>query len=383
MSGDVDSDQLVVPTAARPVPRGRGGTDRTSVPRFLEVGASWAWRFVVVLAAAGVFIWIVARLRIVVVPVLISALLAAMIAPLVDLVGRAVPRLVAVWLTLIGILAALAGIGFLVQTPVRRAVDDLRSQWRTAIDDVKDWLSTGPLGLDADRVDRTFDSIGEAARNYASGLFDEPAGIARMATEIVTGVLVIAVLTFFLVKDGRVMWSWFLDRLHPARRPTVDAAGAAAFRSVQGWIRGVVITGVAEAVMVGAALFIIGVPGALPLAIITFFGAFIPIVGATLAGVLSTAVALTTEGVGTAVVVAIVFLVIQQIEGDVLLPLVMRRQISLHPAVVLLALAVGAAVAGLIGAVVAVPITAAVVAAVSAARRTGTRERLDVDPVDL
>ena len=134
------------------------------------------------------------------------------------------------------------------------------------------------------------------------------------------------------------------------------------------------------AAVVGLALVVLGVPGAVPLAVITFFAAFVPIVGATLAGALATAVALTTEGVGTAVIVAIVVLVVQQVEGDVLLPIVMYRQVALHPVVVLLALAIGAAVAGVLGAVVAVPVAACGVAAVGAARKAGVSEQLHVDP---
>src|SRR5690606_33633429 len=243
----------------------------------------------------------------------------------------------------------------------------------------KDWIVDGPFGVERERVDDVFADIGDAASRYASGLFDEPAGLARMATDVVTGILLAIVLTFFLLKDGRGMWAWLLRRLHPARQDTVDAAGKAAFKAIQGWIRGVAITGFADGFLIGLALVILGVPGALPLAVITFFAAFIPIVGATLAGALPAAVALTTEGVGTAAIVVVVVLVVQQVEGDVLLPLVMYRQVALHPAVVLLALAVGAAVGGIVGAIVAVPVTASVVAAVAAAKQAGTAERLKIE----
>jgi putative heme transporter len=356
--------------------------DRSAVPRFLDIGASWAWRFIVVLAAGAALVWLVARLRLVVIPLLVSAILAALLVPVVDLLDRRLPRLVAVWATFLGLIGALVGIGFLLRSTVTGAVEDLRDQWRSAIDDVEDWLVDGPLGLDRSRVETAVSDIGDAVNRYASGWFDEPADVARTATDVVTGILLSIVLTFFLLKDGRSMWAWLLERLHPARRATVDAAGAGAFQAIQGWIRGIAITGFVDGFLIGAALVILGVPGAVPLAVITFFAAFIPIVGATLAGALATAVALTTEGPGTAVVVAIVVLVVQQVEGDVLLPVVMYRQVALHPVVVLLALAVGAAVAGLVGAVVAVPVTACLVAAVAAARKTGTAERLQLDDVE-
>lgn len=355
---------------------------RTSVPRFLEVGASWAWRFVVVLAASAALVWLTARLRVVVIPLLVAAILAALLEPAVDLFDRWMPRILAVWLTMLGTAGGLTGLGYLLSGPVTGAIGDLRDQWQRAIDDIQRWIVDGPFGVGPDRVEQIFQDVGDAASRYASGLFDDPADVARTATDVVTGVLLAVVLTFFILKDGRSMWSWLLDRLHPARRATVDAAGGAAFRAVQGWIRGVAITGLVDAVLIGLALVLLGVPGALPLAVITFFAAFVPIVGATAAGVLAAAVALTTRGVGTAVAVALVVLVVQQVEGDVLLPIVMYRQVALHPVVVLVALAAGTTVAGVVGAIVAVPVTASVVAGVAAARRTGTAERLQVDVPD-
>lgn len=367
------SRRLLIPNLSR------DRTERSSVPAFLEVGAAWAWRFVVVLAAGAALVWLVARLRVVVIPLLVAAMLAALLAPVVDVLDRAMPRLLAVWITMLGLVGGLVGLGFLLRSPVTTAIEDLREQWRTALADIEDWIVDGPFGVGRERVDSISEDLGDAAARYASGLFDEPADVARMATDVVTGILLTIVLTFFLVKDGRTMWTWLLQRLHPARRATVDAAGGAAFRAVQGWIRGVAITGFVDGFLIGLALVILGVPGAVPLAVITFFAAFVPIVGATLAGALATAVALTTQGVGTAVVVAIVVLVVQQVEGDVLLPVVMYRQVALHPVVVLLALAVGAAVAGLVGAIVAVPVTASLVAAVAAAKRTGAAEQLQID----
>jgi predicted PurR-regulated permease PerM len=340
----------------------------TRVPRFLELGAAWAWRFVVVAAAGYILLWLISRLRVVVIPIVVAAILAALFAPAVDLLARALPRLAAVWITLLGAIGTLVGIGWLLSSPVASATDDLRSQWDTAIDDVEDWAVDGPLGLDRSDVDTAFERVADGARSFASGLFDEPAGMARLAADVLTGFFLAIVVMFFVLKDGPSMWRWFLAHVHAARRDPIDRGGRAAFRAVQGWIRGVAITGAVDGLLIGIALLILGVPGALPLAVITFFAAFFPIIGATLAGALATAVALTTEGPAVALIVAIVVLIVQQVEGDILLPIVMYRQVSLHPVVVLVVLAIGGAVAGLVGAIVAVPTTAAITAAVSAAK---------------
>jgi predicted PurR-regulated permease PerM len=356
----------------RPPDRAAAGGAR--VPRFLELGAAWGWRFVVLAAALYIVLWLIVRLRVVVIPIVVAAMLAALLAPAVELVARAMPRLVAVWVTLIAGIGTLAGIGWLLSSPIVSATDDLRSQWDTAIDDVKEWAVDGPLGLERSDVDTAFARVADGARSLASGLFDEPAGMARLAADVLTGFFLAIVVMFFLLKDGPSMWRWFLAHLHPTRRDPVDRGGRAAFRAVQGWIRGVAITGAVDGLLIGIALLILGVPGALPLAVITFFAAFFPIIGATLAGALATAVALTTEGPTIAIVVAIVVLIIQQIEGDVLLPVVMYRQVALHPVVVLVVLAIGGAVAGLVGAIVAVPTTAALTAAASAAKHDPATE---------
>jgi predicted PurR-regulated permease PerM len=337
----------------------------------------------VTVAAAGyVVLWLVARLRVVVIPVAVAAMLVALLEPAVELVARVMPRLAAVWLTLLLAVGSLIGLGVLLQGPIVEATDDLRSQWDTAIDDVEDWAVDGPLGLDRDDVEAASMRVADGVRSFASGLFEEPAGMARLVAELVTGLFLAIVVMFFLLKDGPSMWRWLLDHLHAARRAPVDRGGRAAFRAVQGWIRGVAITGAVDGLLIGIALLILGVPGALPLAVITFFGAFFPIIGATLAGALAAAVALTTEGPGVAVIVAIVVLVVQQVEGDILLPIVMYRQVALHPVVVLVVLAIGAAVAGVVGAIVAVPTTAAITAAVSAAQRDPDDDDPDDDDPD-
>ncbi len=341
---------------------------RAAVPRILEVGSAWGWRFLVVVAAVLTTGWLLVQLRVVLIPVFVALILAALLQPVVDLLDRSMPRLLAVWLVLLTVVAGLTLLVYLLQAPVRDAIDELSSSWGSARDEIEEWMRTGPLGLDQSQVDSLVDRANTAQRQFRNGLFSSSAGSARMAAEVVGGFFLTIVLTFFFTKDGAMMWRWGVDRIHPTRRTVLDRGGTAAFGALQGWIRGVAITGAVDGLLIGLALFVLGVEAALPLAVITFFAAFFPIVGATLAGALAAAVALATQGPQTAVIVAIVVLVVQQVEGDILLPIVMYRQVSLHPVVVLVALAVGGAIGGVLGAIVSVPLTAAVTAAVAAVR---------------
>ncbi len=365
-------------TVAERRPTGDRTPDRraAAVPVFLETGARWAWRFLVVALAIGLLAWGAVRLRVVLIPVLVALLLAALLVAPVDRLATRMPRLVGTWIVLLTLIGGLTAGAYALGRPIARAFGDLGDEWGSAVSDVRDWLRTGPLGLPADRVDELFAGFEDTRSGFVDGLFDRPASTAMLVAEVVGGVLLTLVLTFFFLKDGPLLWDWVLRHVRAARREVVDDAGRAAFGSVQGWIRGVAITGVADAALIGTALVVLGVPAAVPLMVITFFGAFFPIVGATVAGLLAAGVALAAKGVGTAVVVGVVVLVVQQVEGDVLLPIVMKRQVALHPIVILVALAAGAALGGLLGALVAVPLTAAGTAAVAAVSAA------DADPGD-
>ncbi len=352
---------------------------RHRAPQWLEVGAIWGWRFLVVVASVLVAGWLFAQLRVVVIPLFVAVVLAALLMPLVDLIDRFLPRLLAVWLVLLVAVGVTAIVVYLLQSPVRAAAGELADSWDATRDDLERWLRTGPLGLSQSRIDELAARGAELPSTLTTGLFGGPAGAARMAAEVVGGFFLAFVLTFFFVKDGRTMWRWGLDRISPLRRSALDRAGPAAFAALQGWIRGIAITGLVDGALIGGALLVLGVPAAIPLAVITFFASFFPIVGATLAGALAAAIALAAEGPQTALIVVGVVLVVQQVEGDILMPVVMNRQLALHPVAILLALAIGAAIGGILGAIMSVPLTAAAVAAVAAARSPDSETANDAD----
>jgi putative heme transporter len=354
-----------------------GPSSRATVPRFLDDGARWAWRFLVVAAAVVVLVWLTARLTVVIIPVVVAVVLSALLAPVVELLAKRLPRLLATWIVLLTAIALLVGLGFALSSPIADAVGNISDELETIVNDLEEWLQDGPLGMSADTVDSLSDSIADATERAGSGLLDQPASTVRLVVEVVGGFFLMVVLLFFFLKDGPQLWSWLLDRVRPVRRPTVDVSGRAAIASLQGWIRGVAITGVVDGTLIGAAMLILGVPAAVPIAVLTVAASFFPIVGATLAGALAVAIAFASEGVVTALILGVVVLAVQQIEGDVILPMVMRRQVRLHPIVILVSLAVGGALGGILGALVAVPLTASVSAAIRAASGLVVPDRPD------
>jgi putative heme transporter len=165
-------------------------------------------------------------------------------------------------------------------------------------------------------------------------------------------------LVFFLLKDGEQMWAWFLARVPGARRTQLDGAGRAAWSTLTRYTGGLVVVALVDAVAIGLALLLLGVPFWLTLTLLTFFGAFVPLLGATVSGAVAVLVTLVTNGVTDAVVVLVVVIVVQQVEGNVLQPLIMRRAVHLHPVVTLVAVTAGALVLGVAGALLAVPVVA-------------------------
>lgn len=343
-------------------PLSAGGRPRPGdVPRPLATAAAWSWRALVVAAAAGVALVLLARLRVVVFPVLGSLLLVAVLSPAVERLVRAGwRRTLAASTVLLGALAVLAGVAAAIGLHAASQAEDLRESFDLGLEDVRDWLVEGPLGLSRARVDEVERQAREvlSAETLASGA----AGGARVALEIVAGILLALVVTFFLLKDGPLMWRWLVGRLGAGRGPHVDEAGRRAWRTVGAYMRGTAIVAAVDAVLIGAAAAILGVPLAPAIGVVTFLAGFFPIVGAVTAGIVAVLVALAAEGLTTALILGAVVIAVQQLEGDLLQPLVVGRALRLHPLVVLLGVAAGGAAAGIPGALVAVPLIAAATA---------------------
>ena len=357
-------------------PSGARGTRRREVldvPGWLVTTSAWAWRLLLLAASLVALGWLFVRLRVVVVPVLAATMLASVLSPLARrLHRRGVPLLLSTWIVLIGVAAIVGGLLTGAAWGLSSELGGDQAQWDQVGTDVRTWLQDGPLGLEASTVSELEDRVRQA---ITGGVASFGSSRARLLVEFVSGLFLTAALTFFFVKDGPEMWRWITDRVDPNRRAAVDEAGREAATTLSAYLRAVALTGFIDAVIIGIGLWIIGVPLVLPLAVITFFGAFLPVVGATAAGGLAALVALVTNGPGDALLVIVLTLVVQQVEGDVLMPMIMGRQVPLHPAAVLAALTAGGALAGVIGAFVAVPLAAVASAGIGVLRRHRSEER--------
>ena len=322
----------------------------------------------VLLVAGGLVVlaWLAVTLRLVVVPLLVSLLIATLLVPPVDaLRRRGVPSAPATVVTMLVATAVLGGILALIVPGIVSQLGTVATAAEDGIDRVATWLVGGPLGLEQRDID---DSIDQAATYLQDNAGQISGGVAAGATlvgEIIAGMLLALVIVFFFVHDGRRLWNWAVAIVPAAQRETVDAAGHRIWTTTAGYVRGVTIIALIDAVLIGIALAIIGVPLVVPLAALMFLGAYIPLAGVVVAGTLAALVALVSGGVIDALLVIAVIAVIQQLEGDLLYPVVVGRTVALHPLAILLVLAAGTVLAGLIGALLSVPVAAATWTAVA------------------
>ncbi len=336
-----------------------GRRDDDAVDPFVRKSAEWAWRLLVILAAILALLWLVERLKVIVVPVALAVILTALLVPAVDwLDRRGAPRGGAVALVLLTAVAAFGGIMTFVVSQFISGLPSLTEQVTRSIDNATDWLIDGPLHVSHAQIESAGDTVIKAVRDNQEKLTSGALSTAATITEIITGALLMLFTLIFLLYGGRNIYA-FLTNIVPARtRERVRDAGRAGFNSLIGYVRATLLVALVDAVGIGTGLAIMGIPLALPLASLVFIGAFIPLVGAVITGFLAVVVALLAKGFVYALITLGLIIAVQQLEAHVLQPLLMGRAVSIHPLAIVLALATGGVLAGIVGALLSVPVLA-------------------------
>jgi predicted PurR-regulated permease PerM len=327
----------------------------------------------VIVALLALVGWVMIQLRLVVVPVLIATLIAAAVSPLVSwLERRRIPRTLAVWAALLSGVGLVALAGWFIGAAVADQWPELRDGAVEGIEELRTFASEGPLQLTEQRLEQYQQAAVDAFRRA-----DVTTGAITGATavgEAFAGIFLGAVVLYFLLKDGQEIWRFLVSQVPGHRtRERLLAIGDRSTAVLGGYVRGTATIALVDAIFIGVALAILRVPLALPLAVVVFIGAFVPLVGATVAGILAALIALVSNGLVTALIVLAVVVAVNQIEGDVLAPIVLGRSLRLHPLAILLALAAGTILAGIVGAILAVPFAAVAWSAVKTWRELSGR----------
>jgi len=331
------------------------------VPWALDLAAAWSWRLIVMAAAAYVVFYLLAMFSVIFMPLAISLLIAALAAPVVQSAAKVgINRKLSSAAVVVGGLGAVVLLLTFVGATVSSGFSDLSAQVVDGLEEIRDWLRTGPLQASDSQIN---DYIREAQTAISASSEELLAQVTEVGTaigHIVAGFFIVLFASYFFLADGARIWAWAVRLFPRAARVRADESGKVAWRSLTQFVRATVIIALADAIGIMTVAFILKVPFAPAIGVLVFLGAFIPMVGATISGSVAVLVALVSHGPIVALLMLGGVILVQQVEAHVLQPFLTGRFVSLHPLGVIVAIGMGVMVAGVAGALLAVPIAAAV-----------------------
>ena len=351
------------PEPSATVTAGTSNFSRAEVPYGLDLAAAWSWRLLIIAAGMYLLGTLISFFAVLVVPLVVALLLTALVIPLVDWFERlGLHRGVASIFVIILLFASVGALLTFAGQQVAQGASDLADSTVAGFAEVTDWLKDGPLNLSGREISAYIDSAQEGLTDSLGedGVLARVGEVGTTVSHILAGFFIVLFASYFFLSDGARIWSW-LVRLSPrAARARVDGSGRVAWISMTQFVRATVLVAAVDALFISIGAAIIGVPFALAIGVLVFLGAFVPIIGATIAGTVAVLVALVDQGPVKALIMLAIVIGVQQLEGHVLQPFLMGRWVSVHPLGVIIAIAAGVLTAGVAGALVAVPLAAAI-----------------------
>lgn len=330
-----------------------------AVPFGLRVGAGYAWRLLILAAAIGVFIWLVITLKLLVIPLMVGILITALLWPAFEWMLRMrFPRWLAVALSILGTLAIVTGLMWLVVWQIRVELPDVQASTAVSIENFQDWLREGPLHLTSDQISDYLVQAQALIEEQGQALWSGALAVGSTLGHVVTGALLSLFVLVCLLADGGGIWRWTVRIFPRNAQPAIDGAARNGWRTIVNYARTQLFVATIDAIGIGLGAFLLQVPLALPVAVLVFLGSFIPIVGAVATGAIAVFLALVYNGPWIALWMLVVVLGVQQVEGHILQPLLMGSAVKVHPLAVVLVVAGGAMIGGIPGALFAVPLAA-------------------------
>ena len=345
-----------------PIPTGPSNFAPAQVPWGVDLAAAWAWRFLVIAAAGYLIARVLGFFAVITLPLVVALLIAALVTPVVAGLHRiGVPRRLAAVLVVIGGIAFVALLLTFAGQQVAQGAADLADQVVEGLEEVRNWLQTGPLNATDSQINDVIQSAQDAIsrQSQEGGALSRVTEFGTAVGHVVAGFFIVLFATFFFLADGDRIWAWLVRLAPRAAREHVDGSGRVAWVSLTQFVRATVIVAATDAIGIMIVAAVLQVPFVMAIGVLVFLGAFVPMVGATIAGIVAILVALVAQGPITALFMLGGVIAVQQLEGHVLQPFLMGRFVSLHPLGVIVAIGCGVLVAGIAGALVAVPLAAA------------------------
>jgi predicted PurR-regulated permease PerM len=348
------------PAPAMDIHAGPSDMRPASVPYGVDLAAAWGWRFLVIMAAGYVVLWLVGYFLVIVLPLVVALLIAALVMPVVDLLDKALPRGPA---TLLVVLAVLATIALALTFATQQVVDgstDLANKVVDGLDTIRDWLRTGPLNASEQQIDDGIDQLQAWVTAGSDQLIQRATQVGATVGHVVAGFFLVLFASFFFMYDGGRIWAWLVRLFPRSARARADSSGRVAWLSLTQFVRATVLVALVDAIGIMVVAAILGVPFVLAIGVLVFLSSFVPLVGATVSGAVAVLVALVDQGVFVALLMLGGVIAVQQLEAHVLQPFLLGRMVAVHPLAVIVAIGAGVIVAGIAGALVAVPLAACV-----------------------
>ncbi len=337
----------------------RDSVDRPTVPRGVQVAAAWSWRFVAVVAALAVAVLLIIQLSFIVVPLLIAVLLAVLAAPIANwLKLHWIPEWLSTFLTLVVFLSAITGLVWLVVEQILRDWSSLQDKSVVAYEDFILWLVDSPLHITEMQLNQWWTDLADQLNLNSAWILSGALSISSSLGSVVVGTGLALFALVFFVHDGERIVRWLINLLPQDARAPVAGATQRGWVTLTNFVGVQIFVALIDAIGIGLGAFFLGLPLVIPIAVAVFLGGFVPIIGAFIAGGLAAFIALVYEGPIAALIMVVIVLAIQQLEGQILQPLVMGAAVKIHPLAVVLAVSAGGFLAGIPGVLFAVPVVA-------------------------
>lgn len=331
------------------------------IPSGLDYLAGLSWRLLVILGVISVIIFLVIYLKVLVIPFLVAILVTALLFPLVQyLVKIGLNRGLAVAASLVALFVIVGGLSFLVVQQVRSAYPDLSERSQVIFQDTRATLAGEPFNISEDDINSYVDDVVSFAQNNSGAVASGLVSFGSAATNVVTGFFLVIFAALFMLLDGKNIWRWVTTLFPQNSRKRLMHAGQKGWRTLINFVKSQVTVAGVDAVGIGLGAFLLGVPLAIPIAVVVFLGSFIPVVGALVTGALAVVIALVFNGWFVALLMLGVVILVQFAESQLLQPFLIGKAVSVHPLAIVFAVAVGGLIAGIPGALFSVPIAAVV-----------------------
>jgi predicted PurR-regulated permease PerM len=337
---------------------------RARVPYGVDLAAAWAWRFLVIVAAGYLIATALGFLMVVVMPLVIALFIAALVVPVVDLFSEWLPRALSTLFVVFMVIALIALMLTFATQQVIDGAEDLSGQVVKGLDEIERWLKEGPLEISDKQLDDAVGGLQDLVQQSQAQIVDRVQDVGTIIGHVVAGFFIVLFATFFFLAQGSRIWAWIVRLFPRAAREKADSSGRVAWASLTQFVRATVLVAGVDALGIAMVALVLDVPFVAAIGVLVFLTSFVPLVGATVSGMVAILVALVDEGPVVALIMLGGVVAVQQLEAHVLQPFLMGRFVSIHPLGVILAIAVGVIVAGIPGALIAVPLVATVNAVV-------------------